>query len=93
MGNISHLGDTQEPAAKLIEAVSEPYIINGLTLRLSTSIGIGIYPDDADEVASVIAAADGALYEAKRSGKNRSCSAQSLRAEPARHHALSPAPA
>jgi diguanylate cyclase (GGDEF)-like protein len=93
MGNIGHLGDTQEPAAKLIEAVSEPYVINGLTLRLSTSIGIGIYPDDAGEVASVIAAADAALYEAKRSGKNRSCSAQSLQGAPARRHTMSPAPA
>lgn len=93
MGNIGHLGDTQEPAAKLIEAVSEPYVINGLTLRLSTSIGIGIYPDDAGEVASVIAAADAALYEAKRSGKNRSCSAQSLLGAPSRRHTMSPAPA
>ena len=93
MGNIAHLGDTQEPASKLIEAVSELYLINGLTLQLSTSIGIGIFPDDADAVASVIAMADAALYEAKRSGKNRSCTAQTLRNQPTRQHVRSPAPA
>jgi len=93
MGNIAHLGDTQEPASKLIEAVSEPYLLNGLTLQLSTSIGIGIFPDDADAVASVIAMADAALYEAKRSGKNRSCTAQTLRNQPTRQHVRSPAPA
>jgi diguanylate cyclase (GGDEF)-like protein len=93
MGNIAHLGDTQEPASKLIEAVSEPYIVNGLTLQLSTSIGIGIFPDDADAVASVIAMADAALYEAKRSGKNRSCTAQTLRNQPTRQHIRTPAPA
>lgn len=92
MGNIAQLGDTQEPASKLIEAVSEPYLINGLTLQLSTSIGIGIYPDDADQVASVIAAADSALYQAKRSGKNRCCTAQTMRT-PAPQHVLSPTPA
>jgi diguanylate cyclase (GGDEF)-like protein len=90
MGNIAHLSDTQDPAAKLIDAVSQPYQVNGLTLNLSTSIGVGIFPDDADEVASVIAAADAALYEAKRSGKNRCCTAQALRKQAAPQHTMSP---
>lgn len=81
LGNIAAPADAQEPAAKLIEAVSEPYQVGGLTLRLSTSIGIGIYPDDADSVNLLIAEADAALYEAKRGGKNRCCTAQSLRSE------------
>ena len=93
MGNISHLSDAQEPANKLIDAVSEPYIVNGLSLQLSTSIGIGIFPDDAGDVATLIAVADGALYEAKRSGKKRCCSAQALNGQPPRRHALSAAPA
>jgi diguanylate cyclase (GGDEF)-like protein len=79
MGNISAVGDAQEPAAKLIEAVSEPYVVDGITLRLSTSIGIGMFPDDADAVHALIAVADGALYDAKRSGKNRCCTAQPAR--------------
>jgi diguanylate cyclase (GGDEF)-like protein len=82
MGNIANLNDAQEPAAKLIEAVSEPYLINGVTLKLSTSIGISIYPDDADSVDALIAVADGALYQAKRSGKNRCCTALSMREPP-----------
>jgi len=90
MGDIANVADTQEPANKLIDAVSQPYDVNGLTLKLSTSIGVGIFPDDADEVAALIAAADGALYEAKRSGKNRCCTAQSMRQKPAQHHTLSP---
>jgi len=93
MGDIATVNDTQEPANKLIEAVSQPYQVNGLTLQLSTSIGIGIFPDDADEVAALIAAADGALYEAKRSGKNRSCTAQSMRNQPAKQHLMSATPA
>jgi diguanylate cyclase (GGDEF)-like protein len=78
MGEIGALSDAQEPACKLIEAVSEAYQVNGLTLRLSTSIGIALYPDDAEAVEALIAVADSALYEAKRSGKNRWCTAQSL---------------
>ncbi|MGK5081523.1 diguanylate cyclase domain-containing protein [Janthinobacterium sp. HLX7-2] len=73
LGNLAGKGDAREPAAKLIEVISEPYFINDLTLRLSTSIGIAIYPDDASTVESLLGAADTALYEAKRAGKNRFC--------------------
>jgi diguanylate cyclase (GGDEF)-like protein len=91
MGSIANIADTQEPANKLIEAVSQAYDVNGLTLKLSTSIGVGIFPDDATEVAALIAAADGALYEAKRSGKNRCCTAQTLAAPPLQRHVQSSA--
>ena len=73
LGNLAGKGDAREPAAKLIEVISEPYFINDLTLRLSTSIGIAIYPDDATSVESLLGVADTALYEAKRAGKNRYC--------------------
>ncbi len=73
LGEVSGLADAQGPAAKLVEAVSEPFFINDLTLRLSTSIGISIYPDDAETVEALISIADYALYEAKRGGKNRFC--------------------
>ena len=90
MGDLACLGDAQEPAAKLIEVVAAPYLVNGLLLNLSTSIGIGIFPDDADAVDALIAAADSALYCAKRSGKNRCCVAQDA-AAPARSMAPTPA--
>ncbi|MEC5161992.1 MULTISPECIES: GGDEF domain-containing response regulator [unclassified Janthinobacterium] len=73
LGSLSGLGDASEPASKLVEIVSEPYFINDLTLKLSTSIGISVYPDDADNVEALINMADSALYEAKRAGKNRFC--------------------
>lgn len=79
MGSLNQLDDTREPAAKLIEAVARPYLVDGLELQLSTSIGIALFPDDATEVNPLIAAADAALYAAKRSGKNCSCTAQVIR--------------
>lgn len=89
LGAVSSLQDAQEPASKLCEIVSAPYFIKDLTLKLSTSIGISMYPDDADTVQGLIAAADSALYEAKRAGKNRYCSTQDTRA-PERASATSP---
>ncbi|SFU52436.1 diguanylate cyclase domain-containing protein [Pseudoduganella namucuonensis] len=76
LGEVGGLADAQEPASKLIEVVSEPYKVGDLTLHLSTSIGIALYPDHADSVNPLIQKADQALYDAKRSGKNRHCAAQ-----------------
>src|SRR5450830_1911500 len=73
LSEVQGLADAQGPAAKIVEAVSEPIFINDLTLGLSTSIGISIYPDDAETVDALISIADYALYEAKRGGKNRFC--------------------
>jgi diguanylate cyclase (GGDEF)-like protein len=83
LAEIHSLADAQGPAAKLVEALSEPFFINDLTLRLSTSIGISVYPDDAETVESLISIADYALYEAKRSGKNRYCSTAGVARGPA----------
>jgi len=40
-------------------------------LKVTASIGVASMPDDGADARSLIAAADAALYEAKRSGKNR----------------------
>ncbi|MCE3263184.1 MAG: diguanylate cyclase [Pseudoduganella sp.] len=73
MGDVGSLADAQEPATKLVEVVAQPYTVNGLTLQLSTSLGIALYPDDAVTVENLMHVADAALYEAKRTGKNRYC--------------------
>ena len=50
-----------------MQAVCEDYS----ELNLSTSIGISLYPEDGTTLDELYAQADGALYEAKRKGKNR----------------------
>ena len=57
-------------AGKVIESVSQPYVIEGQPARVTVSVGIGLYPDHGDEAETLMKNADLALYEAKRSGKN-----------------------
>jgi diguanylate cyclase (GGDEF)-like protein len=54
---------------KLKVALSEPYIIDGYQIRLTTSMGGVVYPTDGQTDEELIRRADGALYRAKaRSG-------------------------
>ena len=39
--------------------------------QLGASIGIAFFPEDATDVQGLIAAADAAMYAAKRTGKSR----------------------
>ena len=57
-------------ASRAIEAVSQPYSIEGNTISITTSAGISIYPDHGEDADTLIKSADLALYEAKAAGKN-----------------------
>ncbi|WP_290589004.1 EAL domain-containing protein [Arenimonas sp. SCN 70-307] len=58
-------------AEKLIEAVSEPYFVDGHELRVGVSIGISLFPEDGDEATLLMKRADAALYHAKEHGRGR----------------------
>jgi diguanylate cyclase (GGDEF)-like protein len=57
-------------ALKIIEAVSQPYVLEGQTVSVTSSAGIGIYPIHGEDADTLMKCADQALYEAKRAGKN-----------------------
>jgi diguanylate cyclase (GGDEF)-like protein len=57
-------------ALKVIEALSQPYGIEGHTVSMTTSAGISIYPLHGEDADTLMKSADLALYEAKRAGKN-----------------------
>ncbi|GGD06639.1 diguanylate cyclase [Halopseudomonas salina] len=58
-------------ADKIREALNLPLILAGLELIIIPSIGIALYPDDADEEKQLLDLADSAMYRAKRLGGNR----------------------
>ena len=62
--------DAARVASKMIEAVAQPYSIEGHTVNITTSVGVGIYPAHGEDTIALMKSADLALYEAKHAGKN-----------------------
>ena len=55
---------------KILKQNKEPYAINGHLTSLTASIGIALYPDDAEGHEELVQRADQAMYVAKENGKN-----------------------
>ncbi|NEX59616.1 EAL domain-containing protein [Noviherbaspirillum galbum] len=56
-------------AEHIVQHLSQPYQVDDLTLTLSPSIGISLYPEHGDDISGLIHAADMAMYQAKQSGR------------------------
>jgi len=56
-------------AQRIINIIGEPLSVNGNEIFLTCSIGISLYPDDGT-VDKMIANADAAMHQSKRSGKS-----------------------
>ena len=65
------LAELIEVARRLIAHISEPIPVIGKGRRVSASIGIARFPAEGQTPAALHAAADAALYRAKREGKGR----------------------
>jgi diguanylate cyclase (GGDEF)-like protein/PAS domain S-box-containing protein len=70
-GDLAGPDDAAVIARKLLAAVEEPVHLAGQDLRISASIGISLYPDDAAQPDALVRAADAAMYAAKDAGKHR----------------------
>jgi len=57
-------------AQRLIEAISDPFLFNGMRMTIGLSLGIAVYPVSGVNAADLRRNADVALYRAKESGRN-----------------------
>jgi diguanylate cyclase (GGDEF)-like protein len=60
---------------RLIETISQAYLLDGIEARISASVGVACYPHTAADCASLLLAADKAMYRAKAQGKRQVCMA------------------
>ena len=70
LANIKDFSDVTSLANKVLHALSHPFCIKKREIYTSTSIGISLYPNDADSVEKLIRNADLAMYQSKERGRN-----------------------
>ena len=58
-------------AQKILDAMQAPFELGQEQAFVSASIGITVYPDDAEDVDNLLKHADQAMYAAKGAGRNR----------------------
>ena len=68
--DINSKEDVKIIATKILESLKEPLSIDGKNIYSSISIGMAIYPDDANKLENLIKYADSAMYEAKEQGRD-----------------------
>jgi diguanylate cyclase (GGDEF)-like protein/PAS domain S-box-containing protein len=62
--------DAAQVAQKTLDAFRKPFVFDDHELHITTSIGIAMYPDDGEDVETLMRNADIAMYRAKDLGRD-----------------------
>lgn len=68
-GRIAVPRDAAFVARKIMDVLSQPFLIKGREYVIGASIGISLYPMDGDDVETLVSKADTAMYRVKEGGK------------------------
>jgi|GEM_PF-326687 diguanylate cyclase (GGDEF)-like protein/PAS domain S-box-containing protein len=63
--------DAARLARRIIESIQEPMRLGEREMAVTTSVGIALYPEDAQDSDGLLKCADHAMYQAKEIGRNR----------------------
>ena len=69
--NVEHWEALGEVSDRILKAVESPVTMPNGAARVSASIGIARFPDDAEDFESLVKSADIAMYQAKSLGRAR----------------------
>ncbi|MCF6408894.1 bifunctional diguanylate cyclase/phosphodiesterase [Pseudalkalibacillus salsuginis] len=70
MPKVNRISDLCLLAKRISKLFEEPIILEGHEFRISLSIGVSIYPDDGEDVETLLVHSDMAMYRAKEQGRN-----------------------
>jgi diguanylate cyclase (GGDEF)-like protein/PAS domain S-box-containing protein len=69
--DLKQTDDVHAIADKILEDFQNPVAISNQILPITTSVGIAIYPDDGEDIDTLVKNADIAMYKAKKTGRNK----------------------
>ena len=70
---LSDIDDVQHVsliAERILQSMNEPIMLAGNRVVVTSSIGVSIYPEDGNEIDSLLKHADAAMYQVKYKGRN-----------------------
>lgn len=67
---LTELRRVESLGRSILDLLAEAFLLDDIEVRISASIGVAIYPDDAVDIGELMRRADNAMYEAKNGGKN-----------------------
>jgi diguanylate cyclase len=70
LGDVRDSGDVAEIGEKLLGQLTAPFLLDGLEVSTSGSMGIAMYPGDGTDFDELLKKADIAMYVAKDAGRN-----------------------
>ncbi len=68
LGDMAGPRDCETILRKIIDAVRRPFLLAESEVLVSASIGVAVFPDDAEDARTLQALADQAMYGAKNAG-------------------------
>ncbi|NMG77057.1 bifunctional diguanylate cyclase/phosphodiesterase [Aromatoleum diolicum] len=71
VGELHDPEDLRGIGEKVLLVLSEPFALAGTRHQISASIGITVFPDDGEDLQTLLRNADIAMYKSKQNGKNR----------------------
>ncbi len=73
VSDMEHQKDAEAVAHKIHKIFEEPFALGDAEYDVTVSIGISIFPDDSDDINTLIKQADTAMYKAKDAGRSTHC--------------------
>jgi diguanylate cyclase (GGDEF)-like protein/PAS domain S-box-containing protein len=70
LSDVAHAGDAGVKAGKILSALSAPFEMEQITLRITASVGVTTYPEDGQSAELLMRNADLAMYQAKEKGRS-----------------------
>lgn len=71
LSQVNDVKHVSKVAESIIQKLSQLFVIDGVTLNISASIGIAIFPKDGSNSEQLLRNADKAMYAAKAAGRGR----------------------
>ena len=73
LGDVHGPEDAARVARHIVERMQTPFHVHGEVLQIGASVGICMFPSEAQDVSALVKGADEAMYRAKEQGRGTCC--------------------